>query len=263
MKYFLLFLTIPYYSVSAQNRAKIEESILSSTIKIINSRTDKTIMQGTGFFMNIRVAEETVTVLVTNRHVVENMDQVVFRIKRMNSEGGPDYTKSEEISSSKLKDWIYHPELDLAIYPVANTLDSFFKKEFGVLPYIPRLTENAIPNNIVIRDNISPFQEVYMLGYPKGVGDEYNAIPVTRKGITATPYQLNYMNTKQFLIDIPIYPGSSGSPIFCFLGDRLVLLGVEYGSINQTDGPLNLAVAIKSEALLYFKQPLADLIKKH
>jgi hypothetical protein len=38
--------------------------------------------------------------------------------------------------------------------------------------------------------------------------------PITRKGITATHPKLNYKGNEAFWVDITIYPGMSGSPVF-------------------------------------------------
>jgi hypothetical protein len=55
-----------------------------------------------------------------------------------------------------------------------------------------------------------------MIGYPKGFWDRVNNLPVVRKGITATPIYIDYNGKKEFLLDIPIFSGSSGSPIVLF-----------------------------------------------
>ena len=55
-----------------------------------------------------------------------------------------------------------------------------------------------------------------MIGYPIGLWDEYNNLPVVRRGSTATPIYMDYNNRKEFLIDMACFPGSSGSPVFIF-----------------------------------------------
>jgi hypothetical protein len=123
-----------------------------------------------------------------------------------------------------------------------------------------------------------------MIGYPKGLSDDFNDLPIVRKGLTATPIYKNYMNKSRFLLDIPIYTGSSGSPICIFnsgsysnkngslfIGGRFCLLGIAVESANYTatgktvpkdsipsldvkvDLPFDVAVVIKAKRLLDFK----------
>lgn len=53
-----------------------------------------------------------------------------------------------------------------------------------------------------------------MYGYPNGLIDYYNNLPILRSGITATQPKLNFNGKEEFLTDIHNFGGSSGSPIF-------------------------------------------------
>ena len=52
-----------------------------------------------------------------------------------------------------------------------------------------------------------------MIGYPDGLWDEINNQPIFRKGSFATNPRLDYNGRREFVVDIPVYGGSSGSPI--------------------------------------------------
>lgn len=82
-------------------------------------------------------------------------------------------------------------------------------------------------------------EEVAIAGDPNGIYDRKNLTPIWRRGITATPYQLDYDGEPVFLIDASVFPGSSGSPVFILntggysakagglvIGSRIHLLGV-------------------------------------
>lgn len=82
-------------------------------------------------------------------------------------------------------------------------------------------------------------EDVVFLGYPSGIYDQANFVPVARRGSTATPIALNYMGSPAFLIDASVFPGSSGSPVLILdrgmyrkkdgatvLTSRLIFLGV-------------------------------------
>lgn len=132
-----------------------------------------------------------------------------------------------------------------------------------------------------------------MIGYPNGIIDQKNNLPIVRKGITATSYYTDFNGNKQFLADISCYPGSSGSPILVLqegisknkygnisIGtSKLKLLGINSGVfLNTITGdlitqktdlikpllsvPNNLAIIIKSEMLLDFDKIILNLISK-
>jgi hypothetical protein len=54
-------------------------------------------------------------------------------------------------------------------------------------------------------------------------------MPILRRGVTATHPKINYLGRSEFLVDVAVYPGSSGSPIFLYeykdikLGEELNL----------------------------------------
>ena len=91
-----------------------------------------------------------------------------------------------------------------------------------------------------------------MIGYPGGLWDNVNNQPIFRKGILATSPSKNFGGRREFLIDMPVYWGSSGSPVLLFsegafldrrkgeglkgvmLGGRLKLLGINYATITNT-----------------------------
>ena len=93
-----------------------------------------------------------------------------------------------------------------------------------------------------------------MIGYPNGIWDATNNMPILRKGITATHPNIDYEGRLEFLIDAACFPGSSGSPVFLFntngwtnrdgsmsLGSRVKLLGVlSSGPQHTTTGEVRI-----------------------
>jgi hypothetical protein len=87
------------------------------------------------------------------------------------------------------------------------------------------------------------------IGYPNGIYDEHNLLPIVRRGITATPPAADYEGKRQVLIDASVFPGSSGSPVFVWdprgvashetggriVGRSLYLLGVLSAVFFQED----------------------------
>lgn len=150
------------------------------------------------------------------------------------------------------------------------------------------IPESLVPTSGRL-DSLAAIEDVLMIGYPKGFGDSVNNLPIVRRGTTATPAYLNYNGLPQFLVDIPIYTGSSGSPIFIYNSNyvdkkgtmvfaiRSILLGIvvqsqDYvakGSVlsskkiklkTETLLPFGIAVVIKSSELMGLKPNLVKAI---
>lgn len=55
-----------------------------------------------------------------------------------------------------------------------------------------------------------------MIGYPNGLWDSVNNMPIVRRGTMATNISLNHNDKREFVIDAACFPGSSGSPVVLF-----------------------------------------------
>jgi hypothetical protein len=94
---------------------------------------------------------------------------------------------------------------------------------------------------------LTAIEDVIMIGYPNGLWDEKNNMPIVRRGITATHPNLDYNGSKEFMINAACFPGSSGSPVLLFnfgsystksteivIGARIKLLGILYAGPQHT-----------------------------
>ncbi len=281
-----------------ESNISTSELIINSTIRIegkldslIQGKKFQLTSTGTGFYFTFQIDSFYIPVVVTNYHVIKNTydGKLVFT----ESDGSKPIYGSKIIKKFPVFDsmWIKHPDVDLAILPLNPINEDIKKKNFKDIFTIP-YTEDLLPNEQLLND-ITAIEEVLMVGYPVGISDTTNNLPIVRKGTSATPIYLDYNGNKQFLLDIPIYGGSSGSPILLFnqgsystrkggivVGTRLSLLGINVQSINynaqgelnlppqnpklttSTNIPVNVAVVIKSEKLLDFKPILKELIMK-
>lgn len=244
MKYLiLLFLalwTLGSFAQQQQQLITFQELSINSTIKIENHRKDGNVVYGTGFFFTYVVDGNRMPVMITNKHVSAMSDYCVFTIKGVDAQGA--------VSIKRIRmtgEWIEHPTLDLSCYSYGTELTKLFG-QYGLKPINVTFFTESIPSPQEI-NNLYPAQDVYMIGYPAGLEDMYNNLPLMRKGITSTPYRLKFNNGAMFPVDIPAFPGSSGSPVVTFLADKVLLLGVmtESKTFNNTTF-LNIGMAIKS-----------------
>lgn len=261
----------------------ISEQLTYSTVLIRCYYADGTNGRGTGFIIHLCKNNECcVPVIITNHHVVKDSIKTVFEICKRNDDETPNDKETITIDVPN-NHWIHHPNpnVDLWCLPIASILNSL-EQTPQKLFYIP-LTTNLIAQDNHLK-NLSAIEEIVMVGYPRGISDEYNHKPIIRKGITATHIKNDYQGNKTFLVDIACFPGSSGSPIFILnqgvyttpsvinLGSRLLFVGILFQGpqyttqgnlifsaipsipVPITDIPMNLGEAIKAEEILAFEQ---------
>ncbi|MFX0073403.1 MAG: serine protease [Candidatus Hermodarchaeota archaeon] len=260
-----------------------QERIFFTTVKITNIKKNGKSTIGTGSFFEYKIESGDMLgkysiFLVTNKHVIENASELKLSFnKRIDK----DTIRFGNKFSINLKDfnfeWFKHPnkDIDLAIYPFTPVLKSLRKKKGeDQLPFIQNIVKRITLINKY--ENINPIEDVFFIGYPRDIYDKKNNIPLIRKGITATPIMINYMERPVFLIDGAIFPGSSGSPVFIcndggytlngklYMGIRTIFLGVLSTGFKNIDGQIwnknkpymDLGVVIKAEVIL-------DLIERY
>ena len=257
--------------------------------------TNNVSKEGTGFFFGfLRDNDESsIPTLVTNKHVIEGTEWVKFHLCITNDGETPISGGHVPIIIKNSKQtWIPHPDssTDIAILPLSSIHD-YINVKHNKKVFLKSLSCSLILSNNELKE-ISVIEDILMVGYPNGLWDEKNNIPIIRRGITATPSYLDFNDKKEFLIDCSCFPGSSGSPVFLYetsvctnedgiigLIDRVKLLGVFYavyqnritGKIDTGPLPIknepilvssipnNLGLCIKAEKLLCFENYFSSL----
>lgn len=234
--------------------------LLYTTVPILIVKEGNTRTSGTGFIFSVVKNEENITIpmLITNHHVVQGISSGFFELHLAENNAPINKTirisfNKEIISNNRLG------ELDLIAIPLASTLNDFTQK--NILPFYRTVDQNLIPSKEQI-SSLSAIENVCFIGYPSGIYDGVNKLPVIRQGITATPIWNNFNGENKFLIDGGVYPGSSGSPVFIYnqgsytcnsgivIGSRLYFVGIISDTYQQKNSPsntyLNLGIVINS-----------------
>ena len=256
----------------------LSEQLMYNTIRI---ETQKGL--GTGSFFSFSIGDKTIPVIITNKHVVNhNEDEVVtFNIHTRNENSEPD--KNIEITYQTK--WIFHEKQDLCCC-YATPILKFMEENLNTSAFFIATDERIIPSKEQL-EGLSAIEELTMVGYPIGLSDERNNLPIFRRGYTACHPAIDFNKDEIGLADIACFPGCS--PIYILnegiynvknerprAGDRFILLGYLYGGpifnakgtisieeipTNQrlnanTKVMTNLGYYIKASALYEFKEKI-------
>jgi hypothetical protein len=189
---------------------------------------------GTGFFYVIRVDDNDVPLIVSNKHVISGKAWLEFDFASMDQHqnrifGPPNLVRLPRGALPIIE----HPNaaVDIAAVPLNPILENL--RGQGHTPHVLTLRQDNLPP-AHIQAALHAATSVLMIGFPNGIVDEINNLPVVRRGTLATPYKADYMGQSNFVVDIAVFPGSSGSPIFGYFEG---IVPAENGNVKLTSGP--------------------------
>jgi len=216
----------------------IAEQLYFTTI-LIESQTNEGITSvGTGFIIDVEHKTQHGSFLVTNKHVVNGGAKGVLRF-HLKEEGNLDLRQGYRLNMPNFNTyWISHPDpkVDVTVMSMPVVLEH--AKQSGKELYYRSIPQSLGPSERDLEE-LDALEELVFVGYPLGIYDEAHYLPVVRRGITASPLQVDHDGERKFLIDVAVFPGSSGSPVFILdrgvypkrgggvvLADRTLFLGI-------------------------------------
>lgn len=223
----------------------LSEQLLFNTIRLEASDGSC----GTGFYFNFNAGGKIIPTIITNKHVVNfnPSEEITFFVHLNNGNEGTD----ENFKVTYAANWQFHPIHDLCFCYAAPLLRAV-KQETGKDVFFIANDKSimATPEKL---EELRAVESIVMVGYPIGLWDTINNLPIFRHGHTASHPTFDFNNPGIGLVDIACFPGSSGSPIYIlnegfFLDkhgnmkigtSRIIFLGVLYaGPQYAADGTL-------------------------
>lgn len=220
----------------------IAEQLFFTTVRIDTVTANGGQGSGTGFIFGHKFGgDKQALFIVTNKHVVMGMREGRFSFLKQ-KDGQPAIGDGFTTNISP-QDWANmwfghsNPNVDIAICPLVPLLE-FVKQQHGVELFFRAVDNDLIPTAKQIAE-LDAIESVTFIGYPNGIWDSKNLLPVARRGTTASPIEVDFEGTPRFLIDASVFGGSSGSPVFVLnqgtyamkeggiaLGSRFYFVGV-------------------------------------
>ncbi|WP_415280820.1 S1 family peptidase [Candidatus Nitrososphaera sp. FF02] len=200
------------------------ELLSYNTVRIMAESADESVSVGTGFVYEFRSSKQLpILALVTNRHVIDNA-QTVKLVFHQGKNNKVDF-EAEKLAFiiTQFQEGVYkhpNPNIDLAFIPLGNIFTKFTQN--GGMPFVSVFTRKNLPKDEEWKE-LTALEQVVIVGYPDGIWDSVNNLPILKRGVTATHPKVDFQGQPKFLIDAAIYPGSSGSPVFLYEWKEVML----------------------------------------
>lgn len=233
-----------------------EQRLLYTTTKIEVVQKDSPPSTGTGFFASLENSQgKRDTFLVTNKHVIFNDKEIkniyiYFHALKEKKEQSTYYRNDYDLENSNAqsmckvcfpagfeKNFTSSCEADICAVWLNPLIEQFNQKTESTLYYealnfdYEKMVKYR-PNDKSIKFTVS--SKITMIGYPHGYWDDINNFPILRMGHVASDPLCDHRGKKQYLIDIALFPGSSGSPVFMIKKEKKA---TESNSYMSQSGP--------------------------
>ena len=181
--------------------------------------------------------------LVTNRHVIQNHNEIVVRVNPKAAGRAKEYHLPLNDPQGRPA-WYGHPDstVDLIVIPI----NAQHLKDEGIQFNFFQSDQHVADRTKAKELGLSAGDGVFFLGFPMGLaGGERNYVIVRQGCIARIEDVLNVSSTNTFLIDGFTFPGNSGGPVVLAVSlnsiegtqsqNRSYLIGVVKGFLGYQD----------------------------
>ena len=195
-----------------------------------------------------------VPILITNKHVLEGAKslRICMHTGLNGTDEAPDGGITFIETPAILATTVLHddPAIDLCGILLGPLINFWKQANPGRSVFYKAIMDDLIYGPV---EELDVCEQVTMVGCPNAIWDEHNGFPLFRRGFTASPLTANFQGRREFVVDIAVFSGSSGSPIFLMdngpyvssdapdklqLGRRFGLLGTLWGGPRITEAGL-------------------------
>jgi hypothetical protein len=218
------------------------EQLFFTTVMIEAQLPDDQSSTGTGFVYQVPLRrDQNAAFLVTNKHVIAGAERVDMRLHAAEGPGNAEVKLGtvHDVSWPNPENYFFgHPDsdIDVTVCPLGPAINALAAQDDFV--FYRSLAPDIAADDSKFEE-LDAIEEITFLGYPNGLYDHANYLPLGRRGHTATPPMVDYEGKPIFLVDASVFPGSSGSPVLiansgtfaarggaAMAGTRVLLLGV-------------------------------------
>lgn len=202
----------------------VEHALVRSTVRLLAglSAAPPTSV-GTGFFYKVihPTANIGKVLIITNKHVVREAEVIHFvlssaaSVTNLNEQHQPVGRMDQEIVWPLAGNLYLHPDPEIDLCGIDVTIPTGSVLQSGNQLRSMFLDSSWLPAS-ADKQTIRDVEQVLVVGYPRGLWDNHNNMPIARLGTTATHPLALYQSKRNFLIDVAAFQGSSGSPVFSY-----------------------------------------------
>ena len=190
---------------------------IAEQLFFVTIRAETQVRTGTAFLYQYvhdsdsAVAEKRGLFVVTNAHMLYESEWIRLTFHR--GEDGLPVLGKRHVIQLPVTSWYIddHENVDIAVLPLsafAAEADAESQK------YFIKAVTHEVQSSSAALEVLDAIEDVVFIGYPNDFYDRVYNLPIARRGVTASPIAHDFEDAEAFVISAPVFPGSSGSPVF-------------------------------------------------